>query len=278
MVVVLGGVEARPSEPARGTQVRSGRVLVVDDSEMNRAVAREMLTELGIDVVEVANGADAIARVERERFDLILMDCQMPIMDGYEATARIRHIEGGARRTPIVALTAHATSTAREVSLAAGMDDYLVKPVTIDALSLVLDRWVEHSDATMPRLPVEPGDAELEVGTPLVDSRATRKPRFIQLFLDLAPADLARIRAASDATALARSAHKLKGDAGLLGLPTLVRTCEQLEKLGRDGDLVAAASLIDRLTGEFAATEQALRAELGASGPAQGDVEARPKP
>ena len=255
---------------------RDARVLLVEDNEVNQAVATEMLHELGVEVTIAGNGAEAVELIRKTPFDLVFMDCQMPVLDGYEATAQIRHLEGNARHTIIVALTAHAMGGDREVALAAGMDDYLVKPVTVDALTTTLDRWLAPRETVAapvviaPVAPVEPPPSPSPLEEPLLDPVRGRKPKFIQLFLDLAPKDLALIRASSDAAGLRASAHRMKGSAFALGLHRLAHACEELERLGRAGDFDAALPMVTRLADVFDATSRALEDELAAQRPAAG--------
>ncbi|MEZ4649277.1 MAG: response regulator [Candidatus Eisenbacteria bacterium] len=121
------------------------RVLVAEDNVVNQKVARRMLESLGCTVEIVGDGQEAVTRTGQASFDLILMDCRMPEVDGYTATAAIRKREGRRRRTPIVALTANAMAGDREHCLAAGMDDYLSKPIRPEELAMVLDKWIPAS-------------------------------------------------------------------------------------------------------------------------------------
>jgi len=138
-----GGVDASVCGRSRRA---AGRVLLAEDNRVNREVVAGMLTVLGVDAETVGNGLEAVEAWRSGRFDLIFMDCQMPEMDGYEATRSIRVEEGrrapGGKRTPIVALTAHALAGDRELSLAAGMDDHLSKPFRMHQLETVLERWL----------------------------------------------------------------------------------------------------------------------------------------
>jgi signal transduction histidine kinase/CheY-like chemotaxis protein len=118
------------------------RVLLVDDTQVNRRLASKMLEKLGVVVDVAANGVEAVARAESQRYALILMDCQMPEMDGYEATQRIREYEGSLRHTPIVAMTASAMPEDRKRCLDAGMDDYISKPVRQDTLRSAVSKWL----------------------------------------------------------------------------------------------------------------------------------------
>ena len=123
------------------------RVLVAEDNYVNQQVAREILQGFGCTVAVAANGEEAAQMQRDAQFELVLMDCQMPHMDGYQSTAVIRRDEGGRRHTPIIAMTAHAMKGDREKCLAAGMDDYISKPVSPDSLYEVLKRWLPNSAA-----------------------------------------------------------------------------------------------------------------------------------
>ena len=120
-------------------------VLLVEDSEVNQIVITQMLTEMGLFCVLASNGAEAVDHFRTSDARLIIMDISMPVMDGYEATAQIREIERECEllRTPIIGVTAHALAGAREKCLEAGMDDYLSKPVSMDEMRLMIDRWLD---------------------------------------------------------------------------------------------------------------------------------------
>jgi signal transduction histidine kinase/CheY-like chemotaxis protein len=124
------------------------RVLLVDDTQVNRRLASKMLEKLGVTVDVAANGLEAVAKAEAQRYALILMDCQMPEMDGYEATQRIREREGEQRHTPIVAMTASAMPEDRKRCLDAGMDDYISKPVRQDTLRSAVSRWLVRPESS----------------------------------------------------------------------------------------------------------------------------------
>ncbi|MCG8456548.1 MAG: response regulator, partial [Holophagales bacterium] len=126
------------------------RILVAEDNLINRMVVLEQLAALGLETEAVSDGEQVLDALGRQRFDLVLMDCQMPGLDGYEATRRIRHREaeiGATDRLPIVAITAHAMKGDREKCLEAGMDDYLPKPFTAERLEKMLDRWLRSESA-----------------------------------------------------------------------------------------------------------------------------------
>jgi CheY-like chemotaxis protein len=115
---------------------------VAEDNRTNQVVALKMLERLGYEAEAVPNGREAVAAVASDLYDLVLMDCQMPEMDGYEATRRIRALPGAPARLPVIAMTANAMQGDREVCLNAGMSDYIAKPVVFAELRRILDRWL----------------------------------------------------------------------------------------------------------------------------------------
>jgi CheY-like chemotaxis protein len=121
--------------------LRRGRVLLVEDNPVNQLVAKGMLGKLGCEVIVAAHGGEALDQLEHKEFDLVLMDCNMPVMDGYEASRQIRR-SGRWPQLPIVALTANAMSEERERCRAAGMSDYLAKPFRREELAALLDLWI----------------------------------------------------------------------------------------------------------------------------------------
>lgn len=133
----------------------SALVLVVEDNAVNRELAAAMLERLGYRADGVASGAEALDALGRTTYDAALMDCHMPGMDGYEVTAEVRRSEGVGRRTPIIAMTGSAMPGDRERCLAAGMDDYISKPVQLGELARLLDRWTGKTDERSP--PPGPG-------------------------------------------------------------------------------------------------------------------------
>jgi CheY-like chemotaxis protein len=127
-----------------------GRVLVAEDNSINQKVIRHLLSRLGCAIEVAGNGMEAVEKVRQDNgWDLILMDCQMPVMDGFEATRAIRTMQGGARHIPIVAVTANALVGEREKCIAAGMDDYLAKPIDRDALAALINRWLQPGNESL---------------------------------------------------------------------------------------------------------------------------------
>ena len=146
---LLHGTAARPAPrpepaavPARGV-TRRGRILIAEDNPVNQRVARLQVKQFGFDADIVSDGEAALAALEQSEYTLVLMDCHMPVMDGYEATRQLRRREGSARRIPVIALTANAYASDREACLESGMDDYVSKPVTLKELGAVLARWTQ---------------------------------------------------------------------------------------------------------------------------------------
>jgi CheY-like chemotaxis protein len=199
------------------------RVLVADDQGVNRKLTMLRLEHLGCDVDVVENGLQVIEAVNRAPYDLVLLDCHMPHMDGFRAAQWIRQQEGARRHTPIVAFTASFGTTDRQRCLAAGMDDFVVKPVEDAELMRVIGRW-------LPDLAPQ--------GAPAIDRNA-----MIAIFLDDAPAHIDALREAvskRDSAAIAREAHALKSGAGNVGAMRIYELCEKLESgLGDPGKVFA---------------------------------------
>ena len=211
----------------------------------------------------VDNGQQAVEQVARGRYGLVLMDCQLPVLDGYQATAQIRRREGETRHTTIVAMTAGVPED-RHRCLAAGMDDHIAKPVLLAEVQMTLSRWL-GSAATNPA-PAEPAAAPGPGVAVLDESRLTELGRLdttgsaalvgrlVECFLDRIPVDLADLRAAldeGDAARVTRIAHRLKGAAGTVGSSGMVGLCGQLEVLAHTGLLPLAGDLLSRLEQEF---------------------------
>jgi signal transduction histidine kinase/DNA-binding NarL/FixJ family response regulator len=242
----LPGVHAAP-RPMRGDV----RLLVAEDNPVNRRVAAGQLARLGLAADTVANGAEAVSAAASTQYDLILMDVQMPEVDGYEATRRIRAAEGEGRRTPIVALTANALAGDRERCLASGMDGYLSKPVDAAELARTLDHWLPPPRARQ---------------MPSIDARTVADLRALgggkddilrevaAIYLWDAPPRIETIAAAiaaDDAHAMADAAHGLKSGSGNLGARRVRELCAALEERGRNGSTEGAAALLAQLRAAY---------------------------
>ena len=231
----------------------TANVLLVDDNEINQVVAKEMLLKLGASPDVVSNGQLAVDAVKANRYDIVFMDCQMPVLDGYQACAQIRKWEGSDSRTCVVALTAHAMAGDRDKALAAGMDDYLTKPVTIEALRATLAKW-------LPNIGCAKDTASAELGTllpvpseelELMTEGVVRPPRALSLFVSEGAKQVDAIHSADDRESLRNAAHKLKGSALVLGMPRLADLCLRLEKMARDGVASAPPPMLETLERTF---------------------------
>jgi PAS domain S-box-containing protein len=264
------------------------RVLLAEDNGVNQVVARNMLKNMGCEFEIVANGQEALAAVRRGGFDLVLMDCQMPVMDGYAATRAIRTWEDNLSEPahlPVVALTANALVGDAETCLAAGMDDHLAKPYTRKQLAAKLARWlpadrVVHpggsAAADAPAAPPPPAEAEEPLLDPAaldnirsIDEDGSVLAEVVQMYLDEAPGHLAGLRgalAAGHAGELGVVAHALKSASFNVGAMALGETCRRLERLGKAGELPGCADLVTSIERQYAQVEPALRAELTATG------------
>ncbi|HEX4462804.1 MAG TPA: response regulator, partial [Polyangia bacterium] len=173
-----------PRPRQRGVRNRGKRILIVDDNDINQFVAVEQVEQAGFDADVASNGAQAVELAKVGKYAAILMDCQMPVMDGYAATRAIREWEGGGIHTPIIALTAHAMAGERDKVLAAGMDDYLSKPLRPHSLERMLERYVgEEPEVFSPAQ----GDEEREGPVPELDMTIERSPKLVSLFIARVP-------------------------------------------------------------------------------------------
>jgi PAS domain S-box-containing protein len=255
----------RESRPAA-----AAHVLVAEDNEVNQKVAVRILEKLGYAVEVADDGTQALAACERTRYDAVLMDVQMPGMDGYEATRRIRAREEGAPRTPIVAMTANAMKGDREKCLEAGMDDYVSKPVTPDELGAVLARWVRSPASAPPALAspapaTEPDELDEAIVRSLisVDEDGTLLDELVATFQRIAPVRMGALRKAAragDALQLERAAHSFLGSCGNLGCRRMAAICARLEVLGRSGSTAGAPALVRELEEAWTAAKPRLAA------------------
>jgi CheY-like chemotaxis protein/HPt (histidine-containing phosphotransfer) domain-containing protein len=240
---------------------------VAEDNTVNQKVAARILERLGFAVDLAATGDEAVAKAGREHYAVILMDGQMPETDGFEATRRIREREGP-RHTPIIALTASAMRGDRERCLAAGMDDYLPKPVAPEQLEAVLRRWLPAAgDAAEPvPMPSPPpsaaGPVDWEV---LADLLEMTRPEFLQDLLGLflrdsrrMLADLAQARLSGDHVAWRQVAHKLRGSCATVGARGMMAITARMETI-EAADLAGSGdSTLRELKAEFEAVRRDL--------------------
>jgi signal transduction histidine kinase/CheY-like chemotaxis protein/HPt (histidine-containing phosphotransfer) domain-containing protein len=283
-ILASGGAKAvaRISNAARasvlqGSSAWGARVLLVEDSPVNLEVCVTILEGMGCVVETATNGLHAIDRYAGGQFDLIFMDCQMPEMDGYDATAEIRRREViSHRRTPIIALTGNVIEGARERCLAAGMDDYLPKPFTLDQIRAMLTVWLKsaspHPKAGLALLPASPPPAEL-VDFAVLDSlhymqkdgRADVVERVLHLFFEAAAdllGDLQEGVASNDAARLHNASHALKSVSANVGAIALSSHCRDLEAMAQSGTVAEAAAVVREIIEDYRAAEILLSSRL----------------
>jgi signal transduction histidine kinase/DNA-binding NarL/FixJ family response regulator len=272
-------------------------VLVVEDNVINQQVMRSLLEELGVTCDVCPDGERALEALEGRAYPVVLMDCQMPVLDGYEATRRLRSWGGERSRTPILAVTAHAFEGEKDRALAAGMDGYLAKPVTLDGLVQALEpylgaavtREAPVSSASHPRPEPDPvGRIEPELERrpapratrhteperaahpephPSLEAGFRRSPAVMRLFVQLAPEQVAVVREAvfgQDREAQKAHAHRLKGSCYAIGAKAMAQLCATLERAERD----EAEALVLRLEKELGVVLAALEAEQTNAAPA----------
>jgi signal transduction histidine kinase/CheY-like chemotaxis protein len=255
--------------PRRGRIVR---ILLAEDNAVNMEVATAMLRSLGCEVSAVSDGARAVAACREGDFDLVLMDCQMPQLDGFGATRAIRAEEQG-DRIPIVALTAHAMQFDRESCLDAGMDDYVSKPFSKDDLRGVLARWLDWGSPSVPKTaapPVIRSDALGEIRALVAAGEPDLLASVIDAYLtsseSLERALVDALRE-GEAAGLARAAHTLKSSSAQVGADRVSALCKEIEGLARRNRLEPIPELVETLLAELGEVREALAAEqLGAVG------------
>jgi len=278
------GQAQQPSDAARGAGVR---ILIADDNLVNQNVILAHVENLGYEADVVTNGVDALDALLSTPYALVLMDCQMPVMDGITATVEIRRREDSHRRTPIIAVTANGN---RERCLEAGMDDYLAKPVRQWQLAEAIARWITQTPpknsyakgngtrgksevGTPPRahIPLKDaglnGTAETENVEAFSDAKISHRlsqlseecgaemlSGFIGMFITDTTERLTRLHglvAQQDVTAVEREAHNLKGSCANLGAERMAALCHQLETEAEAGSLGSANEFLERLDSEF---------------------------
>ena len=266
------GHRDRQPEPL-GTR---GRILVVEDNSLNQLVAEGVLSKLGFEVHSVANGVEALEAMISATYSVVLMDCHMPIMDGFTATREIRRREGSGHRTPIIAMTAGAMVEDRERCIAAGMDDYVSKPVDLEALKAILTHWAQD--------PSDPGpspNGSVNIGEPIVSDREPSIDRarladlreleapdgsrlltvVIGAFVSQGPERVAALRRAveaEDRDLLRDAAHELKGASANIGARQLALLCGEVGTAAVTVGPHEWSGLVDAVEEEFKTVKKAL--------------------
>jgi signal transduction histidine kinase/CheY-like chemotaxis protein/HPt (histidine-containing phosphotransfer) domain-containing protein len=263
---------SEPALPAAPGTVATGpaRVLVVEDNPVNQRLAMRILRRLGYEADVVENGALAVEACARHAYDAILMDCQMPVMDGFEATIRIRQGDGPSRHTPIVAVTAGVQEEDRQRCLAVGMDAYVAKPFGADEIAGALRRFVPGAPGSV----ADQGAAataapdlargkldEVIIRELLAFTSADFVRELIELFLRNTRAELLALRVSAHVPKERQAiAHKLKGSCFTVGAREMAALCSRLETLTPDTPAAEALGLLNALETEFEDTRNALSA------------------
>jgi PAS domain S-box-containing protein len=257
------------------------RVLLAEDNAVNQKLALRLLDRMGYRADLAANGLEVIDALHRQPYDVVLMDVQMPEMDGLEATRRIVQQWPPEERPRIVAMTANAMQSDRDECLAAGMDDFITKPVQVKELQAALERTAQRAASAALRLPTPPPfPAIAQTDLPTLDRATVAALRdalqsdgepdvigqLIDLFQETTPPLLAHLReavVAGDAEKLRHTAHELKGSSGNLGARRLAALAADLEKIGKGGSVDGAAPLLGQVEQEYERVREDLLAEQG---------------
>jgi polar amino acid transport system substrate-binding protein len=246
-------------------------ILVVEDNQVNQKVIKLQLERMGFAVDAAYNGKEALTALAQNAYSLVLMDCQMPEMDGYEATGAIRHLEKGLHRTPVIAVTANAMQGEREKCLAAGMDDYLSKPIKKEALMEILERWLKSADDAPsfrenPKADETTNDlinwASLQEVT---DDVPEMMEQIINLYLKQTRQQLDGLAEAiqfGDADEIYRIAHKCLGSSATCGISGMIEPLMELEAMGRERKIENAEQKLTYLEQVYRRLEPVLEKTL----------------
>ena len=269
------GQNREEAEPGNGVGGKT-RILIVDDEPTNRMVLRESLHKAGVDVAEAVDGREAVELCRQTTFDLIFMDCQMPVMDGFESTTRIlaQAEEKTQPPPPIVALTADATQETQQRCRDTGMVDYLLKPLDFDELQQVVARFLPGLETRLPRRHIilqeqEEGGLENAVVNPSVIEKLRRNigdlDPVIKVYLQTMESRLQEIELAvreQNPEHIAGSAHTLKGSSSQFGAEELAGLCRRMENLGREGSVSGTEALLSEIRQASERLQEVLSKEL----------------
>ncbi len=262
----VGARVGRGAPPAERAPLQ---ILLADDNAVNQQVALVLLEKMGYRADVVTNGAEVLDALGRQPYDVVLMDVEMPVMDGLEASRRINQLWPATQRPRIVAMTANAMQGDRETCLAAGMDDYLSKPIRAEELAAALARSEPHVVSTGDSRSTEDGGDPDPVDLTELEA-AVDDPTFVRqlvsTFLRDAPGLVGALRSSleqSNTEELRRAAHTLKSNGRTFGATTLASLSEELELSAQTGTLAGAGDLVTRIENEYARVEGALGSLAG---------------
>jgi CheY-like chemotaxis protein len=261
-------VQARKEPESGGSGLGALKILLVEDNVVNMNVALYQLQKMGCSADTAANGRMALAALQNQAYDVVIMDCQMPELDGYGATRELRAMEAESRHTWVIAMTAHSLEGDREKCLEAGMDDYLSKPVRPNDLRAALLRCpaLVQTDFRATESVAGVIDPGLLAGFREMDPDGSggMLAKLIDLFLENTPTVLAEARAAlceASASRIERAAHMLKGSCANFGATSMQDACARLEGLCREGSLEGADEILAEVEKEFHYVQLALERE-----------------
>ncbi len=261
--------EQRHPEHPLIVEAARGRVLVVEDNALNQLVAEGVVSKLGYEVDIVANGVEALDAISTIKYSAVLMDCHMPIMDGFTATEELRRREHDSDRLPIIGMTAGAMAEDREKCLAAGMDDYVSKPVNVAAIKAALASWV----GPQPGATADGEDQAIDVARLAAlrqlgpDDGQGLLPALVDAFVTDSPRGLLAIRqaaAAGNSHDLEQAAHQLNGSAANIGATRVAELCARLEATARTSASGGTAAILDQLATELDNAARILRDDVTA--------------
>jgi two-component system, sensor histidine kinase and response regulator len=236
------------------------KILLVEDHPVNQMVILNQLQMLGYQADCVGNGKEAIAQLQTKEYDIVLMDCQMPVLDGYEATQEVRRREGYNRHTIIIALTAHALPADRAKCLAAGMDDYLTKPVAQEALGATIQRWSGTRAVEVQTAPISitqkmnESPLDLQRLNSISRGKVAFQQRLVQAFVDNAFPGVEQMRRAilsNDFQIIEQQAHRIKGASANVGVLLIPGVAAQLERQARDKKIEGAIELLNSMENQL---------------------------
>jgi len=246
---------------------RKTRILIVEDNIINQMVISNILERLGYNSNTVANGKEAIRALEKSSYDLVFMDCQMPEMDGYEATEEIRNPESKVsnHKVPVIAMTAHAMKGNREKCMNVGMDDYLAKPIQPQEVSDMIEKWLVKEDSFYRK---EAAIKDIDSGGNIFDKQGfldrlmgdeDLANKILEEFLDDVPNKLMALKEAfdnGDAVSVQNHAHNLKGASANVSAVALQEAADEVEIAAGNGSMEQTAAAISKLDEQFVMTRK----------------------
>jgi CheY-like chemotaxis protein len=294
LVTVMNEKNETTKDIYKTAQNKSGftdvNILLAEDNPVNQEVALSMLEIYGCKADIAENGVQAVKKASQKTYDLILMDCHMPEMDGFEATSQIRkheQLKGNSHHVPIIAMTANVQKGIQEECQSFGMDGYLSKPFNMEQLESVLNQWIntgkKRTNTKIPSktAPIESQHTDIPTGKKILEKEALAKIRALQregapdilnkvigLYLESSPELMQSIHESvrqNNSHLLQEAAHSLKSSSANLGAMNLAAICKELENMGRNAKATAATSLINTVTTEYKQVTHALKQELGES-------------